>query len=252
MEGMTAQTLPDIILAEPVGSCTDLIATVLLPLEKVYGRPLDIAPYVVILQSSHGKKIFEGKPGGGFYRKAEYFFRKQIEEADFILINREDELSATDLDYLEILLLLQFLGKPIFRISAKTGAGFADFHEQLNPSDRDKSRKRPRSTIDMDYGIYAEGKAELGWLNSQLDVTASIPFELDAFLLNLIQGLQKRFVELGAQAAYLKPIGLFEGFYAVANLVSNETGPELSLDSGASVQAPNVVINPRVVLDPVL
>lgn len=251
MEGMTAQTLPDIILAEPVGSCTDLIATVLLPLEKVYGRPLDIAPYGVILKPSHGKKIFEGKPGGGFYPKAEYFFRKQIEEADFILINREDELSATDLDYLEILLLLQFLGKPIFGISAKTGAGFADFHEQLNPSDRDKARKRPRSTIDLDFGIYAEGEAGLGWLNSQLDVTASI-FELDAFLLNLIQGLQKRFVELGAEAAYLKTIGLFEGFYAVANLVSNETGLELSLASGASVQSPNVVINARVVLDPVL
>ena len=252
MEGMTSQNLPDIILAEPVGSCTDLVATVLLPLEKVYGRPLDIAPYGVILKPSHGKKILEGKPGGGFSPKAEYIFRKQIEEADFILINRADELSTTDLDHLDNLLSEQFPGKPILRISAKTGSGFADFHEQLIPSDPDKATKRPRTTIDLDYDIYAEGEAELGWLNSQLDVTSTTPFELDAFLMNLIHGLQKRFVELGAEAAHLKTIGLFEGFYAVANLVSNETGAELSLPSGAIVQAANVVINARVGLDPVL
>ena len=252
MEGMTSQNLPDIILAEPVGSCTDLVATVLLPLEKVYGRPLDIAPYGVILKPSHGKKILEGKPGGGFSPKAEYIFRKQIEEADFILINRADELSTTDLNHLDNLLSEQFHGKPILRISAKTGSGFADFHEQLIPSDPDKATKRPRTTIDLDYDIYAEGEAELGWLNSQLDVTSTTPFELDAFLMNLIHGLQKRFVELGAEAAHLKTIGLFEGFYAVANLVSNETGAELSLPSGAIVQAANVVINARVGLDPVL
>jgi len=252
MEGMTSQNLPDIILAEPVGSCTDLVATVLLPLEKVYGRPLDIAPYGVILKPSHGKKILEGKPGGGFSPKAEYIFRKQIEEADFILINRADELSTTDLDHLDNLLSEQFPGKPILRISAKTGSGFADFHEKLIPSDPDKATKRPRTTIDLDYDIYAEGEAELGWLNSQLDVTSTTPFELDAFLMNLIHGLQKRFVELGAEAAHLKTIGLFEGFYAVANLVSNETGAELSLPSGAIVQAANVVINARVGLDPVL
>ena len=252
MEGMTSQNLPDIILAEPVGSCTDLVATVLLPLEKVYGRPLDIAPYGVILKPSHGKKILEGKPGGGFSPKAEYIFRKQIEEADFILINRADELSKTDLDHLDNLLSEQFPGKPILRISAKTGSGFADFHEKLIPSDPDKPAKRPRTTIDLDYDIYAEGEAELGWLNSQLDVTSTTPFELDAFLMNLIHGLQKRFVELGAEAAHLKTIGLFEGFYAVANLVSNETGAELSLPSGAIVQAANVVINARVRLDPVL
>lgn len=252
MEGMTAQALPDIILAEPVGSCTDLVATVLRPLEKVYGRPLDIAPYGVILKPSHGKRILEGKPGGGFSPKAEYIFRKQIEEADFILINRADELSVNDLDHLENLLSQQFPDKPIVRISAKTGIGFGAFHEQLNPMDSEKARKKPRATIELDYDIYAEGEAELGWLNSQMDVSATSPFDLDAFLLDLIRGLHNRFVKLGAEAAHLKTIGLFEGFYAVANLVSNETGAELSLPSGANVQSANVVINARVGLDPVI
>ena len=40
---------PDVFLAEPVGSCTDLVATVLLPLEQVYKTGLRRAPMSVVL-----------------------------------------------------------------------------------------------------------------------------------------------------------------------------------------------------------
>ena len=35
---------PDIILAEPVGSCTDLVATVTYPLRRIYGDDFTVAP----------------------------------------------------------------------------------------------------------------------------------------------------------------------------------------------------------------
>ncbi len=57
------ENLPDIILAEPVGSCTDLVATVIRPLAQVYQRPFDIAPYGVILKPSHGVRILRGDAG---------------------------------------------------------------------------------------------------------------------------------------------------------------------------------------------
>ena len=85
---------PDVILAEPVGSCTDLVATVIRPLREIYSHPLKIAPYGVIVKPSHGARILSGKKKGGFSPQAEYIFRKQIEEADFVLINRIDELST--------------------------------------------------------------------------------------------------------------------------------------------------------------
>lgn len=247
VEKLSAAEMPEIILAEPVGSCTDLVATVLRPLQRVYGRPLDIAPYGVILKPSHGRKILEGKPGSGFSPKAEYIFKKQIEEADFVLVNRIDELGQDQADHLVRLLVSEFPGRPIFRVSAKTGAGFDRFLEHL-----ETARSQGTRILDLDYDIYAEGEAELGWLNSQVNVTAPSPFDLDHFLLDLIRGILNRFLTQGAESAHLKTIGMCEQTYAVANLVSNETGPELSLPSGVKTDHANVVINARVGTDPVV
>jgi hypothetical protein len=48
----------------------------------------------------------------------------------------------------------------------------------------------------------------------------------------------------------LKVIGLCDASYAVANVVSNQTGPELSLASATKTTTANVVVNARVAIDP--
>ena len=214
-------------------------------LVQVYGKPLDVAPYGVILKPSHGLKILRGDTKGGFSPKAEYIFRKQLEEADFILINRIDELPPAEVDELESLLRTEFPEQPILRVSAKSGEGFEAFTEMLAQQGQFGQR-----VMEVDYDIYADGEAELGWLNSQVNVESSQPFDLDALLLDIIGRLHERFVVTGAEAAHLKTIGLCDGSYAVANLVSNSTGPELSLPSQTKTKAANVVVNARVSTDP--
>src|SRR5215470_6781924 len=71
---------PDIILAEPVGSCTDLVATVVQPLKDLYGQRFEVAPYAVLFKPSHGRRILGHEAGSGFSPKAAYIFRKQLEE----------------------------------------------------------------------------------------------------------------------------------------------------------------------------
>ena len=245
VEGLGEAQRPDVIIAEPVGSCTDLVATVIRPLMQVYGKPLDVSPYGVILKPSHGLKILRGDTQRGFSPKAEYIFRKQLEEADFIIINRIDELSADDVDELETLLRAEFPDQPILRVSARTGEGFEALTEMLGQRGAFGQR-----VMDVDYDIYAQGEAELGWLNSQVNVESGTAFDLDALLVDIIGRLHERFVGAGAEAAHLKTIGLCDGSYAVANLVSNSTGPELSLPSKTMTKAANVVVNARVATDP--
>ena len=84
---------PDVILAEPVGSCTDLVATVVQPLKDLYGARFSVAPFPVLFKPSHGLKILRNETGSGFSPKAAYIFKKQLEEADAILVNRIDELT---------------------------------------------------------------------------------------------------------------------------------------------------------------
>ncbi len=246
VENLGEGELPEIILAEPVGSCTDLVATVIRPLTEVYGVPLDIAPYGVILKPSHGLRILRGDGTSGFSPKANYIFRKQIEEADFVVINRIDELSTADIDELQTLLETEYPGRPVLRCSAKSGSGFTTLVETL-----EQRGQFGRRVMDVDYDVYAEGEAELGWLNSQVVVQSPHEFELDTFLMDLIGRLHGRLLMSSAEAAHLKVIGLCEGSYAVANLVSNATGPELSLASNSRTPSANVVVNARVATDPV-
>jgi hypothetical protein len=247
VERLSEDALPDVVLAEPVGSCTDLVATVIRPLLHIYKRPIDIAPYGVILKPSHGSKILRRESRGGFSPKAEYIFRKQLEGADFIILNRIDELTEREVSELSSLLTKDFPDRPIIKTSAKTGTGFdalCEFLEQRGPFGQ--------RVLDVDYDIYAEGEAELGWLNSQVTLKATAPFELDQLLLDLIGRLHQRFAEAEAETAHLKMIGLADGNYAVANLVSSVNQPELSLPSRCRITEANVVINARVATDPAI
>ncbi len=245
VECLTQSERPDVILAEPVGSCTDLVATVVQPLKDLYGARFSVAPYAVLFKPSHGLKILRGESGAGFSPKAAYIFRKQLEEADAIVINRIDELTPSAVEELTGLVAWQYPGVPVLRLSAKTGQGFEGLTELL-----DQQGAFGRRILDIDYDTYAEGEAELGWLNSSAHVTASAPFDLDELLMGVVIRLRSALADRGAEVAHLKAIGLSEGYFGVANLVSSGTAPELSLRSGSRVKEADVIVNARVALDP--
>ncbi|MEM8736311.1 MAG: cobalamin biosynthesis protein P47K, partial [Planctomycetota bacterium] len=211
----------------------------------VYQTPLSIAPYGVILKPSHGKKILCGSGKGGFSPKAEYIFRKQIEEADFVIVNRIDELAAEEVDELCNEIESQYPGRPVIRMSAKTGQGFAAFAEFL-----DQEGEFGQRVMEVDYDLYAEGEAELGWLNSQLRLRAEAAVNLDALLLELVGRLQEVLAGQDVEIAHLKAIGMSDGNYAVANSVSSFTEPVLSLESGCVTKAAELVVNARVAVAP--
>jgi len=238
---------PDVILAEPVGSCTDLVATVIQPIKRLYDAEFEIAPYSVILKPSHGKRILRNESGAGFSPKAAYILKKQMEEADAILVNRIDELEASEIEELSELVQEHFPGTPILRISAKRGEGFDGLLEFLS-----QQGDFGRRVLDIDYDVYADGEAELGWLNSSLHVNAEQAFSLDELLLEIVNKLRDALLEQGAEPAHLKTIGLWEGFFGVANLISSDTQPELSLASGYDVNKIELIVNARVACDPVI
>lgn len=236
---------PDIILAEPVGSCTDLVATVIQPIRQLFDAEFVIAPYAVILKPSHGLRILDPTRNVGFSPKAAYIFTKQLEEADLILLNRIDELEEKDAKRLEALLKNHVSDTPVLRTSARDGTGFSELIDWLQ-----RDGEFGRRLLDIDYDTYAEGEAELGWLNSSLRLTASEDVSLDDVLLSVVNQLRDDLAAASLETAHLKAIGLWEGFFCVANLVSSDSAAELSLPSGCRVSTADVTINARVACDP--
>jgi G3E family GTPase len=236
---------PDVVLAEPVGSCTDLIATVVQPLRDLYATRFEVAPYPVLFKPSHGLGVLRNEPGSGLSDKAAYIFRKQLEEADAIVLNRIDELATPAVAELVGLVARDYPGVPVLPMSAKTGQGFDALLELL-----DLEGPFGRRILDIDYDAYAEGEAELGWLNASAQVSAAQPFDLDAWLLETLSQLRQLLGDLRLEVAHLKAIGTHEGAFAVANLVSSAARPELSLPSRAHLARADLIVNARVAADP--
>ncbi|NNJ26406.1 GTP-binding protein [Alienimonas chondri] len=238
---------PDVILAEPVGSCTDLVATVIRPLKELFAAEFDVAPYAVILKPGHASKVLGNEAGTGFSPKAEYILRKQLEEADAILVNRIDELPGEQIDALEALVEREIPGKPVVRMSAKTGEGFDRLLEVLDGTTSGSV------TPNLDYDIYAEGEAELAWYNGTADVAAADAVGLDALLTDVIGRMKEALAEKNYEAAHLKAVGVSDGGFGVANLVSGDGPVTLSAPSDRTIPAggtAELILNARVAGDP--
>src|SRR5262245_11408383 len=238
---------PDVVLVEPVGSCTDMVATVIRPLKRLLANHFEVAPYGVLLKPSHGKKILRGELNGGFSPQAEYIFRQQLDEADFVAINRIDQLSSGQADELEGLLRDNYPDVPVLRTSAKTGQGFETLVEFL-----DRPGEFGNRVLALDYERYAEGEADLGWLNSSLLIQGQEPFELDQLLFGIVSRLHNALLSANVEAAHVKLIGQWEGAFGVANLIATKESPELSLASKRRVSCAHLTVNARVAAAPTL
>ena len=236
---------PDIVICEPVGSCTDLAATVIQPMIQLHEGRFDIAPYGVILKPSHGRKILSGDQRGGFSPKAAYIFKKQLEEADFAIVNQIDRLSDEQVAELTQLLQDNYGDLPIGKMSAKTGQGFSELLEMLK-----RKGDFGRKILDLDYDVYAEGEAELGWLNTALKLESNAAVSLDKITLEIVQEIHRRIDSSQSEVAHLKVLSIWDGAHAVANLTSSEGEPVLSLSSDIETTQADIVVNARVATDP--
>lgn len=248
VDTLTENRIPDIIIAEPVGSCTDLVATVIEPMKQLFGDRFETGPLVVLLKPSHGKKILADSPQKGFSPKAAYIFLKQLEEADSIAINKADRLKPEQLDELKRLAKGRFGNKKVFAMSARTGDGFADLIEACESEPISRA-----AMMEMDYETYAQGEAELGWLNCVVKVNSAspqTPFELDRVVLDLVDAIGQQLTAKGAEIAHLKILGQTLESSAVANMVSSDSPPELSLASEIKTGQAELLVNARVAIDP--
>ena len=117
------------------------------------------------------------------------FLREAVRElqlSDAIVLNRIDELTPAQIDEVSRLVKQRFPGTPLVTMSAKTGQGFEALTALL-----DQQGAFGRKILDIDYDVYAEGEAELGWLNSSIRVAGPRPFALDELLLDVVSRLQE-------------------------------------------------------------
>jgi Ni2+-binding GTPase involved in maturation of urease and hydrogenase len=241
-ERLSAETRPDVFLAEPVGSCTDLRASVQYPLRQLYGDQYRVAPLTVLLDPVRALRIMGLEPGPRFSPKVVYVYEKQLEEAEVILINKSDLLSAEQRGKLEEGLRQTYPDSEVYPVSARTGAGLDRWFARVCGAASD-SRPAPA----VDYDVYAEGEALLGWLNGAWRIAAAVPFDGNDFLARLARQVASALDAEQMQVAHFK-MTLTPGELrdlAVINLVGNDRQPELSHRLQDDLVSGELVVNLR-------
>ena len=245
---LTVSTRPDMFIAEPVGSCTDLVATVGYPLRRIYGDNFSIAPLSVLVDPIRALRVFGLESGGQLSEKVLYIYRKQLEEADIIAVNKRDLLDATRQRTLRDKLTLEFPRAEIVEVSARQGAGLDAWFNRVTAAEQ-----IARAAMEVDYALYAEGEALLGWLNCTAQLEDRRPFDANAVLKRLASRIQAHLQREGAELAHLKMTFSSEeslGGIAVINLVRNDYVPEVSLALEEPVHSGELVVNLRAEAEP--
>jgi G3E family GTPase len=239
---------PDVFIAEPVGSCTDLVATVTYPLRRMYGENFRIAPLSVLVDPIRAQRVLGLAEGGRFSDKVVYIYKKQLEEANLIVINKTDLLSPEALATLEAALKTNFPKARVLSASARDGEGLSEWFEilcgEIQPDD---------PTMQIDYDTYADGEALLGWLNATIEVGHQSDSDGNELVREIATRLQDRLRDAGAEIAHLKMTltpddGL--GDLAVVNVVRNDIVPELGQRLDDLMQQGQLILNLRAESDP--
>ncbi len=245
---LSEESPPDVFLAEPVGSCTDLVATVSLPLQKIYGGQFVVAPLSVLVDPVRARRIFGLETSKrNFSDNVHYIYRKQLEEAELIVINKTDLLPAAELDALREFFSSEFPDARIHEISAKEGRGLEEWFETALNAGMNIGR-----FLDLDYQRYGDGEALLGWLNTTIEIEAGDDgtgeFDGNALLVEVVQALRASLAKENVEIAHLKmtltPLGDPMEIAAI-NLVRSDGQAELSHRLADPLEDGEILLNIR-------
>lgn len=181
------QFSPDVIFAEPVGSCTDISATTLHPLLE-YSDRYNLAPFTVLVDPARATELSQENAE----ENLSFIFRKQLEEADVICLTKSDlALPIADLSE-----------HHVRQLSARTGQGVAAWLDEILSGAISCGAR----TLDIDYEQYARAEAALAWLNLQAELRPSTPSSSSMLMGPLLDDLDLQLTGAGISICHLKLI----------------------------------------------
>lgn len=243
IRSLRADVQADVILAEPVGSCADLTATLIRPLKKYYNTEVSVSPLTVLSDPVRLKSILYGGDGG-LHEDAAYIYRKQLEESDVILITKTDLLSKEELEKLVKDTQSCFHNTKVMTVSTQNGVGVAEWYDEVSHREGEGIK-----LLDIDYDKYAHGEAVLGWLNGTVSLTAGKPVFWDALLKDIMNGIAKSVSSERLRVGHIKVIIENGKQYAVGNITGDASTLQLRGTAGTSDRA-RLIVNARVETTP--
>ncbi len=238
-----------VILAEPVGSCTDLAATIIQPLKRYHADRFRPAPLTALVDRERLESLATGT--SGLDEDAAYIIRTQLAEADLIAVSKADQLDAAARMSIRNQLAGLMPGRPVTFLSARSGEGVGEWLAWAL-----ESNDGGRRLADVDYDRYARGEAVLGWLNAVVRMRSAASAaggrrpNWAHQAASLLSEVQRDCRERGAAIGHVKTSTTSEGGAVRASVVSIAHPPQTSTEGQPVGDAATVTINARVQTSP--
>ena len=153
---------PAVLFAESVGSCTDLIATVLKPLVQQHPEwqpTVSVFADARLLQS-----LLDDGMASAFDSSVRYIYFKQLEEAQVIVVSKTDLLA--DKAALRDLMQERYGEKTILYHNSFEQKDIAHWLATLDNTPFSSALP----SLNIDYDRYGAGEAKLAWLDQELEI----------------------------------------------------------------------------------
>jgi len=211
---------PAVIFAEPVGSCTDLSATTLKPLQE-YSDDYRLAPFTVLVDPQQARALLSPVAD----QHLRFLFENQVREADLICFTKSDlESSTTAIEQLPMKV------SGVRQISARTGQGVAAWLDEILSGRLSAGSK----ILDIDYEEYARAEAALAWLNLRVNIYPTMPESPVMLLGPLLDHLDEELTAAGISVVHLKAIMNSPTGFVKAAVCENGEDPVVEGDLTAS------------------
>jgi G3E family GTPase len=237
---------PDVLMGEPVGSCTDFVAAVANPIKIHYKDAFQFAPFSTMVDPDRVRELLLGETPTSFPEEVSYLFQKQLEESDILALNKVDLLKAEERERLLSALAEKYPEKRVLPVSAKEGSGMEEWLEIL------LSERPGANTVlrQIDYDRYARAEAVLGWLNTAVKISSPQPYDATGLAKRLVSALRLAFREKDAEIGHLKFVITSDGKSMWTNLTRLEAEPTFSGQQLGSLSGGTLILNARVRLEP--
>ena len=237
---------PDILLGEPVGSCTDFVAAVANPIKIHYHEAFRFAPFSTMVDPDRVRELLLDETESNFPEEVAYLFGKQLEEADILVLNKIDLVAEAEAERLVSLLHAKYPEKEIIAISAREDIGVNKWLDIL------LSGRPGANTVlsQIDYDRYARAEAVLGWLNAAIRISSDGLFPADKFVKDLFIELRESFKQERGEIGHLKSVFTSGGKSLWVNLTNLSSEPLVSGKALATLSKGSLILNARVQLSP--
>jgi Ni2+-binding GTPase involved in maturation of urease and hydrogenase len=235
----------EVLIGEPVGSCTDLSATILQPLKDRFKDRFALAPLSVLADPVRLRDVL-GFSEDALHPDAAYIFRKQLEEADLLVVNKADLISSNERRQLEETLASRFPGTAVRYLSARTGEGIEPWLEEVLSGSPAGSH-----LVEVDYDTYAAGEALLGWLNADVGLSVIAgPVEWGVLCSDLLARLQATFRKRDARIGHVKLLLTAGDGHYIGNVTDARTAPFLEGQIVGTPSRADLTLNARIEMAP--